>query len=123
MLRTPEQLEKLFEQSRLSQLKKREKEKEKYRKAQEATKKLLARKCKAEVKQSDNTPIHQSNRGKFYIYGSTTIERNTSEEDLYQTREELMEAEKRGEGKINWEVFDRLVRNFHNVIKRCRYQR
>lgn len=123
MLRTKEQLEKLFEQSRLSQLKKRAKEKEKYRKAQESVKKELTRKYKAEVKQIDNIPTHQSNRCKFYTYGTSTIERNTSEDDLYQTREELMEAEERGEGKLNWEVFDRLVSNFHNVIKRCRYRR
>jgi len=31
------------------------------------------------------------------------------EEDLYQTREELKEAEKRGEGKINWSKWDGLV--------------
>ena len=31
------------------------------------------------------------------------------EKELYLTREELQEAEKRGEGKIRWDVFDRLV--------------
>lgn len=31
------------------------------------------------------------------------------EKDLYLTREELQEAEKRGEGKIRWDVFDRLI--------------
>ena len=123
MLRTKEQLEKLFEQSRLSQLKKRAKEKEKYRKAQESVKKELTRKYKAEVKQSDKTPTHQSNRCKLYIYGTSTIERNTSEEDLYQTREELMEAEERGEGKLNWDVFDRMVADYHKDLKRCRYRR
>lgn len=32
-----------------------------------------------------------------------------NEETLYLTREELIEAEKRGEGSIRWDVFDRLV--------------
>ena len=31
------------------------------------------------------------------------------EKDLYLTREELQEAEKRGEGKINWSKFDELI--------------
>lgn len=35
--------------------------------------------------------------------------RETREDDLYQTREELMEAEERGEGRINWIVFDALI--------------
>ena len=30
--------------------------------------------------------------------------------DLYYTREELKEAEERGEGKINWEVWDKLLK-------------
>lgn len=35
----------------------------------------------------------------------------TNESDLYHTREELMEAEKRGEGAINWDVWDKLINN------------
>lgn len=31
------------------------------------------------------------------------------EKDLYLTREELQEAEKRGEGKINWDKWDELI--------------
>lgn len=31
------------------------------------------------------------------------------EKSLYTTREELQEAEKRGEGKINWDKFDELI--------------
>lgn len=43
------------------------------------------------------------------IYHSNLVERYPSERDLYTTREELMAAEERGEGKINWEKFDQLV--------------
>ena len=32
-----------------------------------------------------------------------------NEDTLYLTREELIEAEKRGEGSIRWDVFDKLV--------------
>ena len=37
--------------------------------------------------------------------------------DLYETREELMEAEKRGEGKINWEYFDAAVKRVRDLLK------
>ena len=37
--------------------------------------------------------------------------------DIYDTREELMEAEKRGEGKINWEYFDAAVKRVRDLLK------
>ena len=37
--------------------------------------------------------------------------------DLYETREELMEAEKRGEGKINWDYFDSAVKRVRDLLK------
>ena len=36
--------------------------------------------------------------------------------DIYETREELMEAEKRGEGKLNWEYFDASVKRVRGII-------
>lgn len=43
------------------------------------------------------------------IYHSNFTERDRNEEDLYQTREELKQAETRGEGKINWSVWNKIV--------------
>ena len=37
--------------------------------------------------------------------------------DIYETREELMEAENRGEGKINWEYFDAAVKRVRDLLK------
>ena len=37
--------------------------------------------------------------------------------DIYETREELIEAEKRGEGKINWEYFDEAVKRVRDLLK------
>ena len=37
--------------------------------------------------------------------------------DLYETREELIEAEKRGEGKINWDYFDASVKRVRDLLK------
>ena len=40
--------------------------------------------------------------------------------DIYETREELMEAEKRGEGKINWEYFDSAVKRVRGIIDKIK---
>ena len=37
--------------------------------------------------------------------------------DIYETREELIEAEKRGEGKINWDYFDSAVKRVRDMLK------
>ena len=40
--------------------------------------------------------------------------------DIYETREELMDAEKRGEGKINWEYFDSAVKRVRGIIDKIK---
>ena len=40
--------------------------------------------------------------------------------DIYETREELMEAEKRGEGKLNWEYFDAAVKRVRGIIDKIK---
>lgn len=40
--------------------------------------------------------------------------------DIYETREELIEAEKRGEGKINWEYFDSAVKRVRGIIDKIK---
>ena len=40
--------------------------------------------------------------------------------DIYETREELMEAEKRGEGKINWDYFDASVKRVRDIIDKIK---
>ena len=40
--------------------------------------------------------------------------------DIYETREELMEAEKRGEGKLNWEYFDAAVKRVRGIIDKMK---
>ena len=37
--------------------------------------------------------------------------------DIYETREELIEAEKRGEGKINWDYFNSAVKRVRDLLK------
>lgn len=40
--------------------------------------------------------------------------------DIYETREELMEAEKRGEGKINWDYFNASVKRVRDIIDKIK---
>jgi hypothetical protein len=37
----------------------------------------------------------------------------TKRDDLYTTREELMKATEEGDGEIDWDVWDRLIQEFH----------
>lgn len=50
------------------------------------------------------------------IYHSNGFERDSGEEDLYTTREELMEAEERREGSINWDAFDKLIQETREML-------
>ena len=43
------------------------------------------------------------------VYHTGYVERGFKDVDLYQTREELKEAEERCEGRINWEEWDKSV--------------
>ena len=40
--------------------------------------------------------------------------------DIYETREELMEAEKIGEGKLNWDYFDAAVKRVRGIIDKIK---
>lgn len=106
-LRTPEQLQQMLEERKRIQQRKKEKEREKYKKASEQVKQELKNR---KIQENQNT-VQEPLKYKYNltIYQSPLIERETAETDLYQTREELMEAEDRGEGQINWEVWQQLI--------------
>jgi len=103
MNRTAQALEKLFEASRRRQQRLKEQETKKYRKAQESTKKDRA------LQQSTDKEITSQDVRKWHleVYRTRYVERCPSDDELYQTREELEEAEP---NSINWDVWDRLVK-------------
>lgn len=118
-LRTNEQLKELFLQSKLSQQKKKEREKQRYKKASESIKKALNDKSIKEQKQSQQKPLKQVKRViSISIYNSNLIEREQREEDLFQTREELQQWEKENYQCINWDVWDRLVKEGREKIRK-----
>lgn len=110
-IKTKEQLQLLFEERKRIQQRKKEIEKKRYKRLSESTKKLLMKKNKAEHKQTPPEPQKLTYfKLSINIYSSPLIEREPRDEDLYTTREEIMNDPT---GEINWNVWDRLVEEFH----------
>ena len=65
-------------------------------------------------KESSNEKIHYSVDTESSLISSILIG------DIYETREELMDAEKRGEGKINWDYFDSAVKRVRGIIDKIK---
>ena len=53
----------------------------------------------------------------YKTYNLPTRERETNEEKLYTTWDEIKEAEKKGEGKINWPNLFQLILKVKNKLK------
>jgi len=123
MVRTREQLKDLFRESREQKQKERQQKRlEKQKQYQQLCKQadqLLKQAIQDEkrkrmeqlqalVKKTPQKPLKWSVT-EFYISNNKYIEKDADGIHYYQTREELMAAEERGEGKINWSKFDQLV--------------
>ena len=109
-LRTKKSLEKLFAESRARNAKRKQQEQLKYKNAKQAVKKALAdklsinqEKVAQKAKEQPQTEFSRT----ICIYNTKYIERYASDDDLYQTREELEDAEP---NNINWELWNELVR-------------
>ena len=109
-LRTEESLEKLFAESRARNEKRKQEERLKYKKASQSVKKALADKLSTKdnklAQKAQEQPQIEFSRT-IYIYNTKYIERYASDDDLYQTREELENAEP---NCINWKLWDELVK-------------
>ena len=119
-LLTKEQLQERFRISREKQAKKKEAERKK-RKAEsdKRRKEIMAelnKPKKINLVKLD-TPTTTSKEWKHYVVdNASSIISRILVGDIYETREELMEAEKRGEGKLNWELFDKLVKEVRKEL-------
>ena len=117
-LLTKERLQERLRQSRERQKKKRKAEKERRESIKREVlaelkkpKKIKLIKLDGYKKESSKENIHYSVGTESSLISSILIG------DIYETREELMEAEKRGEGKINWEYFDEAVKRVRDLLK------
>ena len=119
-LLTKEQLQERFKLSRERQAKKKEAERKKRKeesdKRRKETMSELNKPRKINLVKLD-TPTTTAKEWKHYVVdNNSSIISRILVGDIYETREELMEAEKRGEGKLNWEFFDKLVREVRKEL-------
>ena len=125
-LLTKEQLQERFRISRERQEKKKEaerKKKEAERKKRKAESDKLRKETMAELNRPKKINLvkldtHSTTKEwKHYVVDNcSSIISRILVGDIYETREELMEAEKRGEGKLNWEFFNKLVKEVRKEL-------
>ena len=125
-LLTNEQLQERFRISREKQAKKKEaerKKKEAERKKRKAESDKLRKETMAELNKPRKINLVKldttstAKEWKHYVVDNcSSIISRILVGDIYETREELMEAEKRGEGKLNWEFFNKLVKEVRKEL-------
>lgn len=116
--------EKLQERLRLSrerQEKKKKAEKERRRAIKQEVLAELKKPKKIKLIKLDDDKKESSKKNAHYSVDSeSALISNILIGDIYETREELMEAEKRGEGKINWDYFDSAVKRVRGIIDKIK---
>ena len=98
---------------------------DKKRKAEKERREAIKREVLAELKKPKKIKLikidgyKESSKEKLHYSVDTesSLISNILIGDIYETREELMEAEKRGEGKINWEYFDSAIKRVRDLLK------
>lgn len=112
--------EKLQERLRLSRErheKKRQAEKERRRAIKQEVLAELKKPKKNNLIKLDDYKESSKEKIHYSVDTESSLISNILIGDIYETREELMEAEKRGEGKINWEYFDDAVKRVRDLLK------
>ena len=120
-LLTKEQLQERFRISRERQAKKKESERKKRKaesdKRRKETMAELNKPRKINLVKLDTPTTTKEKEWKHYVADNcSSIISRILVGDIYETREELMEAEKRGEGKLNWDFFNKLVKEVRKEL-------
>ena len=119
-LLTKEQLQERFRLSRERQAKKKEAERKKRKaesdKRRKETMAELNKPRKINLVKLDTPTITKERTITHYAVDDSSLISAILIGNLYESREELMEAEKRGEGKLNWEFFDKLVKEVRKEL-------
>ena len=119
-LLTKEQLQERFRISRERQAKKKEAEKKKRKaesdKRRKETMAELNKPKKINLVKLDTPTITKERTITHYAVDDSSLISAILIGNLYETREELMEAEKRGEGKLNWDFFNKLVKEVRKEL-------
>ena len=116
-LLTKEKLQERLRLSRDRHYKKRQAEKERREAIKREVLSELKKPKKIKLIKLDDDNDVSKDAIKYSVNTESSLISNILIGDIYETREELMEAEKRGEGKINWEYFDASVKRVRDMLK------
>ena len=121
VLLSKEKLQERLRQSRERQEKKKKAEKERREAIKREVLSELKKPKKIKLIKLDGYKKESSKENLHYsVDTESSLISNILIGDIYETREELMEAEKRGEGKLNWEYFDSAVKRVRGIIDKIK---
>lgn len=119
-LLTKEKLQERLRQSRERQEKKKKAEKERRRAIKQEVLAELKKPKKIKLIKLDDYNDSTKEKVHYSVDTESSLISNILIGDIYETREELMEAEKRGEGKINWNYFNSAVKRVRGIIDKIK---
>ena len=117
VLLSKERLQERLRQSRERQEKKRQSEKERREAIKREVLAELKKQKKIKLIKLDDDKESSKEKLHYSVDTESSLISNILIGDIYETREELMEAEKRGEGKLNWEYFDSAIKRVRDLLK------
>lgn len=119
-LLTKEKLQERLRQSRERHEKKRQAEKERRRAIKQEVLAELKKPKKIKLIKLDDDKDSSKEKLHYSVDTESSLISNILIGDIYETREELMEAEKRGEGKLNWDYFNSAVKRVRGIIDKIK---
>ena len=117
VLLSKERLQERLRQSRERQEKKKKAEKERRRAIKQEVLSELKKPKKKKLIKLDDENDSSKEKIHYTVDTESSLISNILIGDIYETMEELMEAEIRGEGKINWEYFNASVKRVRDMLK------
>lgn len=120
VLLSKERLQERLRQSRERQNKKKKAEKERRRAIKQEVLAEIKKPKKIKLIKLDDDKDSSKEKVHYTVDTESSLISNILIGDIYETREELMEAEKRGEGKLNWDYFDSAVKRVRDLIDKMK---
>ena len=120
VLLTKEKLQERLRQSRERHENKRKAEKERRLAIKREVLAELKKPKKIKLIKLDDDTESSKEKLHYSVDTESSLISNILIGDIYETREELIEAEKRGEGKLNWEYFDESVKRVRGIIDKIK---
>ena len=120
VLLSKEKLQERLRQSRERQENKRQAEKERREAIKREVLSELKKPKKIKLIKLDDDKESSKEKLHYSVDTESSLISNILVGDIYDTREELLEAEKRGEGKINWDYFDSAVKRVRDIIDKIK---